>query len=114
MLADDGDRPVTDEWCAASDHFVQHAAQRVEVRTRCNLTASGLFGRHVRHCADHHPSLRESSPTKRDRQTKIPELRRAIAGQPDIAGLQVPVDDSVRVGMVQRLADLFSEVYRLL
>lgn len=49
MLVGDGDGGVTDERRLAGEHFVEHAAQRVDVGARIDRLAARLFGE--RYCA---------------------------------------------------------------
>ena len=59
------------------------------------------------------PVARQARLVERDGQAEVAELGGAVRGQPDVAGLEVAVDDAVRVGVLQRLADLIGDGQRL-
>ena len=110
MLADDRHRVVAQEGRPPRHHLVEHRAQGVEVGLRRHLAAHGLLGRHVRHRAHHHPLAGQPRAVERQRQPEVADLGHALAGQPDVARLQVAVDDAFGVGELQPHADLAADL----
>ena len=106
----------------ARRHLVQHDAEREEVGARVELLAARLLRRHVRDRADRR--ARDSSDSfavvrVRRRPTRVggrsadqlgqPEvehLRLAARGDEDVGGLDVAMDDALRVRRVERVGDL--------
>ena len=113
MLRDNGDGVITYEGRPTGNHLVQHAAEGVEVAQTTGFAPYGLFGRHVARGADHHPGHREAASVEGDRQAEIADLDGPLFRQPDVAGLQVAVNNSVRVSMREPLADLAGNAQHL-
>ena len=89
----------------AGEHFVQHHTERVDVGSRIYLAlAGGLLGTHVGRCADHDPGFGEPFAGRRLPQgpsdAEIGHHRLAIAEQ-DVLGLDVAVNHTVAVGIVE-------------
>ena len=59
------------------------------------------------------PAIDEARLVDRHRQPEVAEFGGAVLGQPDVAGLEVAVDDAVLVGIGQRLADLVGDAQRV-
>jgi hypothetical protein len=114
VLADDRHRLVAHERRPAADHLVQHGAEAVEVRLGRDLAAHRLLRRHVVHGADHHPRLRQPRTVHGDREAEVADHRPAVLGEPDVAGLEVAVDDALRVREFQTQASLRCDLHRLL
>ena len=111
VLRDDGHGLVADEGRAAADHLVEHAAERVEVAGGRRLAAHRLLRRHVARRADHHPGLRQPRAVERHRQAEVADLGDAAAVEPDVARLQVAVDDALRVGELEARAHLVGDAH---
>ena len=114
MLADYGHRVVPQKWRPAGDHLVEHGSQGVEVGPRRYLAAHGLLRGHVRDGADHHALGGQPRPVDGYRQAEVANLGHPIAGEPDVAGFKVPVDDAPAVGELQTAAGFFGDVDGLL
>jgi hypothetical protein len=112
VLADHRRRVVTNERRASRDELVEHRAERVEVGLGRHLAAECLLRRHVRDRADHHPVLGEPRAVEADSQTEVADLGRAVLGEPDVAGLEVSVDDPALVREGQPAADTRRELER--
>ena len=108
-------------------HLVERRAEGEDVRPRIGLLRFELLGRHVRERAENRSFAGYFSGRGRDRcealarrfrfehfrQSEIEQLHAALR-QHDVAGLQVPVDDSLPVRLVERVGDLTAVAQRLL
>jgi hypothetical protein len=110
MLRDERVRVFGGERSLAGDQLVQHHAEGIEIRPGIKRLAERLLGGHVRHGADHRPLAgelllgRALALAKRGEEAEVTELCGAVRRQPDIAGLDIAMDDPVPVGVVQRAA----------
>ena len=111
---DHGRRVVARERRLAGDQLVQHAAERVEVGPRRHLAAERLLRRHVGHRADDHAVHRQPRLLERDGEAEVADLGRAVGGEPDVAGLEVAVDDAVLVRVGEPAADALRDLERAL
>ena len=114
VLRDDRHGVVAEERRAAGHHFVRHAAQRVEVGAGVRLAAQRLLGRHVGDGADHHAFHRQAAAFEGHGEAEVADLGGAVLGQPDVAGLEVAMDDAALVRVRQTLLDLLRDADRLL
>ena len=92
------------EWRIAGEHLVQHAAQRVDIASGGDLPlAHRLFRAHVVGRAEGHASLGHpgAGGAHRQRNAEVGHEGRAVVQQ-DVLGLDVPVDDAMAVGVVER------------
>ncbi len=97
----------------ARDHLVGDAAQGVEVDALVEpWIAGGLFGRHVLWCSDRHAQVRDLRRISRDARSqqrlgdsKVRDGSR-VAGEQDVVGFDVAVDDAFRVRELQRTRDV--------
>ena len=121
MLRGNGHQCVPLEWRAARDHLVKHNPKTENVAARINLPATGLFGRHVLHCAHHQAGgnvhVLGSSRLRRRLllfgefgQTKIQHLYVAVVAQHDVFRLDVAMDDSCFVRSCQSAGDLDCDI----
>ncbi len=78
--------------------------RRVQVGSGRHLAAHGWFRRHVRDPADHHFPGGQAGAVHDHRQAEVANLRSTIFSEPDVAGLQVPVDDAPAVRKLQAAA----------
>ena len=118
----------------ARRHFVEHDAQREQVRPRVQLLAPGLFGRHVQGRAHGAARARqvmlvEVGLRRREgragrfgnvaqrqrslRQAEIQDLRGPAVHEEDVRGLDVAVHDSLRVRGIQAVGDLDADLQEL-
>ena len=114
VLTDDRGWVVTDEGLLTGDQLVKHRPERVEVRLRGHLLTQGLLRRHVAEGPDHHPVLREPAAALGNGEPKVADLRDTVGGQPDVAGLEVTVNDALLVGEREALADALRKLQRAL
>ena len=101
VLADDADRVVAEEGRAAGDHLVEHRAERVEIAARVGRAAERLLGRHVGDGADHHALHRHARAVDGDGEAEVAERGVAVGVEPDVAGLEVAVDDAAAVRVLR-------------
>ena len=97
----------------SGNHLIHHNAQRVDIGTVIHSASLGLLGRNVvnrtqrffgqRIALGHDPG-----------NAKVSHLYRAVLQHHHIMGLNITVDQSTTVGMLQRLADLDGKVQRFL
>ena len=114
VLADDRHALVPHERRPAADHLIEHGAQCVEVGAGRDLAAHGLLRRHVAHRADHHAGLGQPRTVGGHRQAPVADLGSAVGGQPDVAWLDVAVDDVLLVRERQPRSRLYSDLDGLL
>ena len=106
VLGHDRQCVVAEEGRPTSHHLVEHRAQGIEVAAGIGGPAQGLLRRHVGDRPDHHALDGEARTVERNGQTEVAELRRAVSREPHVARFQVPVDDALRVGVLEGLANL--------
>jgi hypothetical protein len=109
VLADHRHHVVPQKRRPARHHLVEHGAQRVEIRADAHLAREGLLGGHVGGGADHHPLLRDPRAVQRQSQAEVTEPGAAVFGEPDVPGLQVPVDHTAFVRVLEGMAELFAD-----
>src|SRR5262245_25260793 len=97
MLRDDGCGSVCLKRWLAGDELIEHATKRIEIGSRCNLAAERLFRRHVSKGADHQSVLRQPRAIESHRESEVANLRDAGGRKPNVARLQVAVNDSLGV-----------------
>ena len=123
---DGGDRrrlTVAGERSTAGEHFVEKDAERENIGARVGRPPFELFRRHVLRCADEVSQLRDRGVRWRNRRSVaiLEQLRdaeveqlRAIPGQRDVGGFEVPVHDSVTMRLGQCARDLASVAQHVL
>ncbi len=93
------------------EELVEHDAEGVDVRGRRDRAAGELLGRRVRggevECVRR---LAVSGGLEDLRDAEVEELHAPVAGDEDVRGLQVAVDDEVRVRERDRVADLAEQL----
>ena len=98
------------------EHLVEHAAEGVDVAPAIDVALAGrLLGAHVRRRAEATPvSVRRSSPAAVDgpRDAEVGDDGVALLEQ-DVLGLDVAMDDAVRVGVAERVGDLAGDAERV-
>src|SRR4051812_9327845 len=106
VLGDDRDGLVTHKRRSAGHELVEHCAERIEVRARGDLAAGCLLRRHITDSPNHHSRLRQARSVQGHCEPEVPELGGAAGREPDIAGLQIPVNYCLAVGELKALANL--------
>ena len=94
VLRDDRHGVVAAERRAAGDHLVEAHPEGVEVAARVGRAPHGLLRRHVGHRAHHHALLGDARAILGDGQAEVSERRAPVLTEPDVARLQVAVDDA--------------------
>jgi hypothetical protein len=109
MLGDDRNGVVTGKRRLPGEHLVEQRTQRVEVALRARRVAERLLGGQVGDGADQGAAADPGPPLGR-RQPKVAEPRSPVVVDPDVGGLQVPVDDAARVGVLEGTGDVGRDV----
>jgi hypothetical protein len=95
-------------------HFIEHDAQRKHVRSRIDLFAAQLFGRHVADRADGDTGIRQLVACRaclivhavhRAREPEVENLHLPTLRQEDVGRLEVAMEQTLRVGSVQRVRE---------
>ena len=96
-----GDRhhAVAEEGLAPGEHLVEHHADREEIRTRVDVLAHHLLGAHIGRRAEHLAVHREVGLEGEPGDAEVGDLDRPVREDLDVVGLDVPVDDALRVGV---------------
>lgn len=129
LVAQDG-REDLGRGCAlerpdACEHLVEDDAQRELVGRRLDREAPGVLRGHVRGGSrwparrdvrwvrrDVRPRLAVAERLGSDDEAEVEDLRQAVAGQEDVLGFQVAVDEAVHVRFGERVGDLRRDVER--
>ncbi len=108
----------------AGEHFVQHRAEREDVRAIADRPPLQLFRRHIGDRADDDTKRRRGRGRHRVcgrirkrqhfREAEVEHLGLAAVGDHDVGGLDVAMDDSRGMGDRERVGDLLGELDRAL
>jgi len=98
VLGDHRHGIVAKEGGAPRHHLVEHRSERIEIAPRIGRAAHRLLRRDVGDRADEHALLGEARLVEGYGEPEIPELRRPVAREPDVLGLEIAVDDAEAVG----------------
>ena len=112
MLNGNGHRRLPVVGRPSREHFIHHNAQRVQVGSGIHLRALRLLRGNIVDGAQRLPGqgiLRGIEPGN----AKIGHLDAAVLENHNIVGLDVPVDNPPRMGVLQRLGDLGGKMQRL-
>ena len=110
MLEQHGDRRLGDERPLAHEHFVQHHAQRVHVRSVIDRLARRLLGAHVLGGADHAAGHRQVGALEQPGQAEVGQHHPTVIGGEHVAWLDVAMDHAAGMGIVETRRDLVEEV----
>jgi hypothetical protein len=105
VLADDRDRILAREGRLAGEHLVEKGAEGVEIRARTRAAAERLLGGQVRDGA-HEGAVAAGTRLAAlgEREAEVAETGAAVLPEPHVRGLQVAVDDSAAVRVLERAA----------
>jgi hypothetical protein len=116
VLREDRLRRRTGERRLAGQHFIHHAAERVDVASRVNRASRRLLGAHVQHGTERETGagerVRGRAVAHDLRDSKVCDDGRAAADE-DVLRLDVAVDDALRVRIVEREADVTGDLQGL-
>ncbi len=79
----------------------EHRAEREDVAGRADVPAQRLLGRHIAGRADHQSRLRHAVPVDRPRDAEVDDPG-AVGRHQDVRRLQVTVDETGRVDLLER------------
>ncbi len=89
-----------------AERLERDRGQRVDVRRRPRLATVELLRRHVRRGAEHRAAARDPRAVRGGRNAEVGELRHAVLADQDVSGLDVAMHHSLRVRVVERLAEV--------
>ena len=98
------------EGLSIGEQLVRDGAHREDVRPKVHRLSLDLLGRHVMRGARDVAGARDGRRLE-ERDTEIHDLHLALRAHPDVARLDVAVDDAVAVSVGEALADLPENVY---
>ena len=101
VLGDERYGVASDEGRPSGEELVEQGPEGVEIGRGADLAAERLLGGHVGDGADHHPFAGDPGVVGHDRQTEVPEAGLPVLGEPDVGGLEVPVNDAAGVGVLE-------------
>ncbi len=130
---EDESRSISRERRASRGHFIEHQAEREQIRAGVQFFSAGLLGRHISHGSDCCTGTGEQRlgdgyggglcwrPGNRPRrafrhqfrQTKIHDLGLTSRDDEDIGRLDIAMDNAFRVGHFQCVGDLDSQLEQL-
>ena len=97
----------------AGDDLVERDAEGVEVARGPDVLAADELRREVADRADDDARRGQARRAEQVRDAEVAERRAAVLGEPDVVGLDVAVDDVVRVGVREPGRDLAAEADRV-
>ena len=114
-LRNDGNRARPAERHDTREHFVDDAGQAIEIAATVHGIAGALLWAHVGDRAHGEAGVRETSPAGSTDRTRDSEVAHegVSFGEKDVLGLDVAVDDVVRVRVSERIRDLAGKTNRL-
>ncbi len=111
VLADDRNRVVAREWGLPGEHLVEQGAEGVEVALRAGRLAERLLGREIGHGPHQRAPADAGAPLRRC-QAEVAEPGMPVVVEPDVRGLQVAMDDSARVRVLEGAGDVHRDLDR--
>ena len=114
VLHGDGQRRVAGERRLAGQHVIGRDAERVDVAAGVELAAFDLFGAHVERRAHRDADLREvrAAVALHAGEAEVGDFHFAAAGEHDVFGLDVAVDDAFAGRFGERGGDLPQDIER--
>ena len=97
----------------ACQHFIEDAAERINIGARVGGLAFALLRRHVRQRAHHHTAASETIVAFPGGQSEVENLG-ARFRQHDVAGLQIAMDDPALMRVGEGVGDLRGVTERLI
>ena len=91
------------------EHLVQHTAQGIDVRPGVRALPPALLRRHVVRRAHHHARGRHGRQRLAARDAEVRHLRRTVGSDQHVLGLDVPVNNALRVSRGEAVGDLNGE-----
>ncbi len=116
MLRHDGGGVLARKRRLASQHLEEHAPEAVDVGRRAYLLARELLGAHVYRGAHGHAGLRElvlACFGARARDAEIGD-ERVTVGEHHVLGLDIAMNDALRMRIAQRVGDFERDPNRVL
>src|SRR5205085_6300317 len=95
------------------ERLVEDEPEAVDVGRPRDRLAAHLLGRHVGGRPEERPRVREAAGGEVAHEPEVDEARLARLLDEDVLGLEIAVDDSVRVAVGDRARDLRAEAARL-
>ena len=89
----------------ARDHAVDHRSQCKDVTARIDITGGRLFGRHISGTPNEGSGHGHLGVVRKPSNAEVHELHAPVCGQHDVLGLEVSVDDFLRVGRAKGSAE---------
>jgi hypothetical protein len=112
MREEDGQLALAFEGCPSRDGLVEDARQRVDVRAAVDLLALDLLRRDVGDRPDERLLAGQAAGTRGVLgEAEVAQIRRAVAVDQDVRGLDVTMDEATGVRLVERLAYLGHEAH---
>ena len=105
MLHSHADRRIAVKGHLTGQHFIQHHAHAVNIAGKGHVLAARLFGRKVVHRAHHVIALGQGAAARHAGNAKVRHLDQAFGIDQDVLGLDVAVDDTIIVRMLQSRKD---------
>jgi hypothetical protein len=93
-------------WALAAERLEADCSERVHIDGRSRAAAVQLFRRHVCRGSEHSSAARDLGAIRSSRNTEVRELREAVLAYEDVAGLHIPVDDTLRVRVIERITEV--------
>ena len=90
---------------SSGDHSVQDGPQREQVAPSVELLGGRLLGGHVSGATDESSGHCDLSVVRQSGDPEVHQLHLAIAGEHDVLGLEISVDDLLIVCSAQRAAE---------
>ena len=94
-------------------HFIQHHAERPDIGAPIHIAASELFRRHVAGGSDRGSRLGQPRDSRTQRQPEIQDAGVPLGVHDDVVALDIAMDDSHLVRLVQAAGDLEADIDRL-
>ena len=115
LLERHGDRRFPVEGHGSGQHFIEHHAQRIQIALRVRVLAAGLLGRDIVYGAERRLRVRNRARRRvhQPRDAEIRHLHDALLIDEDVLGLNIPVNNVVFMGMVERRQNLQRVAHRL-